>query len=316
MPTDLETSHELQSTLDRIIRALDGTRRKLPRDAIREARQHREQIIPRLIQSIQSATAIASSGHVPEGNAHFYALFLLTEFQAREALPAIIEAISLPGELPFEMFGDAITESLPAILAALAVDRPELLDELIRNRSLNEYVRWAAADTFLYWVRDGRITRDLAVEHLRSHLREAIEGDDAEVATGLVTALSHYSPREALNELREVFECRLVDDGFISVKEVEESATQDESRMQAELDDCRPTGVQDTISELASWAAFSETAKRSPPAAPDKMWDVDWLPDDSPDLPITIRNAQPRIGRNDPCPCGSGKKFKKCCGQR
>jgi preprotein translocase subunit SecA len=24
--------------------------------------------------------------------------------------------------------------------------------------------------------------------------------------------------------------------------------------------------------------------------------------------------APPKIGRNDPCPCGSGKKFKKCCG--
>jgi preprotein translocase subunit SecA len=22
----------------------------------------------------------------------------------------------------------------------------------------------------------------------------------------------------------------------------------------------------------------------------------------------------PRVGRNDPCPCGSGKKYKKCCG--
>jgi preprotein translocase subunit SecA len=25
----------------------------------------------------------------------------------------------------------------------------------------------------------------------------------------------------------------------------------------------------------------------------------------------TVR-AQPRVGRNDPCPCGSGKKYKKC----
>ena len=24
--------------------------------------------------------------------------------------------------------------------------------------------------------------------------------------------------------------------------------------------------------------------------------------------------ARPKVGRNDPCPCGSGKKFKKCCG--
>ncbi|RUM87312.1 MAG: hypothetical protein DSZ24_06470, partial [Thermodesulfatator sp.] len=23
-----------------------------------------------------------------------------------------------------------------------------------------------------------------------------------------------------------------------------------------------------------------------------------------------------KIGRNDPCPCGSGKKYKKCCGRR
>ena len=25
-------------------------------------------------------------------------------------------------------------------------------------------------------------------------------------------------------------------------------------------------------------------------------------------------SARTKIGRNDPCPCGSGKKFKKCCG--
>jgi len=27
----------------------------------------------------------------------------------------------------------------------------------------------------------------------------------------------------------------------------------------------------------------------------------------------TVRREGPRVGRNDPCPCGSGKKFKKCC---
>ena len=32
------------------------------------------------------------------------------------------------------------------------------------------------------------------------------------------------------------------------------------------------------------------------------------------DKPEPVRNAQNRVGRNDPCPCGSGKKFKKCCG--
>jgi uncharacterized protein len=30
--------------------------------------------------------------------------------------------------------------------------------------------------------------------------------------------------------------------------------------------------------------------------------------------PTTVRRESPKTGRNDPCPCGSGKKFKQCCG--
>ena len=29
----------------------------------------------------------------------------------------------------------------------------------------------------------------------------------------------------------------------------------------------------------------------------------------------TIVNEEPKVGRNDPCPCGSGKKYKNCCGK-
>ncbi len=30
--------------------------------------------------------------------------------------------------------------------------------------------------------------------------------------------------------------------------------------------------------------------------------------------PGQVRRDTPKVGRNDPCPCGSGKKYKKCCG--
>jgi len=41
--------------------------------------------------------------------------------------------------------------------------------------------------------------------------------------------------------------------------------------------------------------------------------------EDITDLDILLNTPKPvksdqKIGRNDPCPCGSGKKFKKCCG--
>ena len=29
--------------------------------------------------------------------------------------------------------------------------------------------------------------------------------------------------------------------------------------------------------------------------------------------PETFRREMPKVGRNDPCPCGSGKKYKNCC---
>lgn len=32
-----------------------------------------------------------------------------------------------------------------------------------------------------------------------------------------------------------------------------------------------------------------------------------------PKKPVTVRREEPKIGRNDPCPCGSGKKYKNCC---
>ncbi len=34
-----------------------------------------------------------------------------------------------------------------------------------------------------------------------------------------------------------------------------------------------------------------------------------------PDIQISFRRETPKIGRNDPCPCGSGKKYKHCCGR-
>jgi hypothetical protein len=55
--------------------------------------------------------------------------------------------------------------------------------------------------------------------------------------------------------------------------------------------------------------------------------DDDWDPPQSSSLAATspfdsdarvepIRNTAPKTGRNDPCPCRSGKKYKKCCGNK
>ena len=38
-------------------------------------------------------------------------------------------------------------------------------------------------------------------------------------------------------------------------------------------------------------------------------------PSSSPRSSKPLQREEPKVGRNDPCPCGSGKKYKKCCGQ-
>jgi len=48
----------------------------------------------------------------------------------------------------------------------------------------------------------------------------------------------------------------------------------------------------------------------------DAMSWVQWSDDEEDDVPPPLqplRNPLRNIGRNDPCPCGSGKKYKKCC---
>ncbi len=37
--------------------------------------------------------------------------------------------------------------------------------------------------------------------------------------------------------------------------------------------------------------------------------------DDTPKITIPLKREVPKVGRNDPCPCGSGKKYKACCGR-
>jgi SEC-C motif domain protein len=38
-----------------------------------------------------------------------------------------------------------------------------------------------------------------------------------------------------------------------------------------------------------------------------------WLYDEGHVTPLTVVRSGPKTGRNDPCPCGSGKKYKHCC---
>jgi len=66
----------------------------------------------------------------------------------------------------------------------------------------------------------------------------------------------------------------------------------------------------DTVEELSGWQYFEPHDLENY----DFEEDVEEAPADGPWSPhVPAVNPHKGIGRNDPCPCGSGKKFKKCC---
>jgi hypothetical protein len=68
--------------------------------------------------------------------------------------------------------------------------------------------------------------------------------------------------------------------------------------------------LEDAIGELSGWYGFSDAAKR------DQERRATGSGDAHPAFagtPQSFVDPFKGVGRNDPCPCGSGKKFKKCC---
>ena len=79
------------------------------------------------------------------------------------------------------------------------------------------------------------------------------------------------------------------------------------------------------LSLAVPWLAKCHPAELFLPHAHNQVFDVDYTPERALTLLDSLRpvfnikrvetvHRGARVGRNDPCPCGSGKKFKKCCG--
>ncbi len=301
--------------LDVVMRELDAAHDEFPEAALRKAQANRDAIIPRLIQAMEAATAKTAAGHEVTGNAHLFALFLLTEFQAREAWPAIRTMLKLPGEGAFDLYGDLITESLSSVLSVFLDNAPDELDTLISDQSINEYVRWEGLNTYKHLVRDQRITREAAAARLHQHLQTSINNRETPFVSCVVTTLIDYASPEAEADLRSAFHLQLVDPMIARERQVDAAMAEGDAGFDHSLAQCYPTGVDDTVEFLRPWFTPDETSERMAADEDAFNWDIEEDPEEQRPPSATIRHTGPLVGRNDPCPCGSGRKFKKCCGK-
>jgi hypothetical protein len=268
------------------------------RRAVQEAIAGREQITPALLQTLVYAKQNAEQ-MVDRANyiAHIYAMYLLAQFRERRAYPLIADFFSIPGEITMDLAGDVVTEDLDRILASVSHGDTSLMQDLVEDGSANEYVRNAALRGMLVLVAQGETPRDEVVAYYQSLFQGRLAREYSYVWDGLVSCCTVLHPAEVMEDIEQAFEDGLIDEWSIRIDDVSEQLTRSRQSVLADLkNDQRLTLIEDTVSEMEWWACFRPPGRHSGARTPGQ--------------------EKTKVGRNAPCPCGSGRKYKRCCGAR
>lgn len=197
---------------------------------------------------------------------------------------------SYNGYLAVYMIGLLKLEKHIPILSSLLVrDDDILLEEiaaaLIRFQSdevvkeVEPYLKREESIIFASSVIEN-IKSDLAVQVLREAYREAEEFDEQDL---LIEALCHQLSKEALPEISDHMKKEYFS-GLVDMEETVYSYYSILGEQHPDLEEWRQVAIGREMQQ--------ENLLQS--------------------VPIQMEN---QVGRNDPCPCGSGKKYKKCCGK-
>jgi hypothetical protein len=179
---------------------------------------------------------------------------------------------------------------------------------LIENEDTDQWVRGAALSSLVTLVASGQKSRDQIVSYFAGLFRGKLVRKWSHAWDTLVSYSSDLYPEELLGDIKKAYEDDLVDPGYIGFDDVERDLAIGKERILARLaDNPHRRLVEDTVAEMGWWACFrDDRAKNTTGVAPNSKL--------SPASSSRISRATSKIGRNEPCPCGSAKKYKKCCG--
>ena len=155
-----------------------------------------------------------------------------------------------------------------------------------------------------------------AAEADRSEMGQVLAEIAVEVAPAPVADTSDEEPEELdLAQLQEALP------PGVDVQQVEEMLRSPRGALLADFSTfCRDRGLEEELGEAEMSEAMQELHEewlQTPRPALEGEKPADVLEGGRlfPGKVETFRREAPKVGRNDPCPCGSGKKFKRCCGK-
>jgi hypothetical protein len=245
-----------------------------------------------------------------ESRVLFCGLHILGGARESRSCAALLRFLRRPVDEIDPHLGDSITETLARIVAGVFDGDAETLFATIADASVDGYVRDAlfGAAAFLTW--DGRIARNSMHGFLASFHRERLAGVGDQAWYGWQDAIALLGLRDLAPLVREAWEERLIPEELIEPEYFEA----DLAKAEREPDDIgrfrrAHLGYIDDVVEAMSWCVWRGDADAQE-AASDEYGD-EWVRE--PEWAEPSINPLRHVGRNDPCPCGSGKKFKKCC---
>jgi tetratricopeptide (TPR) repeat protein len=253
-----------------------------------------------------------------------HAILLLTELRSKESLDKILDLLRQGKEFREFWFGDLLEDLFSEPVAILGEENLKAVTDFVKEPDLDAYNRQIGVSALENLVRLDESRREEVIEHLddliQFHLGQ-LDNDrviDTTLLSFLVWSCINISAEELLPSIRELFEHNLIYKTMVGdLKTVEHDI---KGEMVVGSDQPRTIyEMYETLTTEPFMGAFS-----SPEEMPENGSGLNPFSDFSegdfpyaaqPFLPGTepATNPYKDVGRNDPCPCGSGKKYKKCC---
>ena len=241
-----------------------------------------------------------------------HAIFLLGELKAHDSLPAVLEVLSQHPDVLEFWFGDLLEEDLWEPLYHLVDARMDEGLEWMISPGIPASSRLALAEAVAQIALHDPNRRDEALDWLRQILEFLLHSPpednilDTHLVTILVWFLMDLRAEDFLPLIRDHFEKGYVKETFVGdLQQITESISEP-------LDG---KSTKDLRSVPDRYRKFTKTVSShvtdSAPSVSSSSLDVLGLDDGN--FPDILPFNSDKIGRNDPCPCGSGKKYKKCC---
>lgn len=275
-----------------------------PQEALLAARAQWGDLYPHL-KTLMTEFTQTESLTEPETNLLFLGVHLLAdqkEYSAFEPLLALCDKDDMDSALD-ELLGDAVTSSLPTLFYILSQGQYLPLIKLIKSNKAGVFVKSSAVCALFALYEYKHISYAQLNAELPGIITEFKACKDAFNLTCLATMCLTFG----FNEVAHTFN-GLVKKGYLdeSVTELESIEHWDASTYTDKQNQLNYITNDFDIMSLKSWASY--THPNEAPYSP--HLDDEYLSLLDENMPLVVGA---KIGRNDPCPCGSGKKYKKCC---